>query len=427
MSAPAISSKCLQDPTEDAPSFWLLLFFTFVLFVAPQSLLPIPSWVHLALVSGGLATILYISSHLAHGRPLSVNRPEYRLILWFVLVAILSIPFSRWPAGSYDSLINRFSKVLVVYFLLGNTVNTVRRMKLMIGVVALSGIVIAVLALYAYARGPFNRDGRIIGYVSPLNSNPNGLALTLDLIMALVLGLYWSTDDLRKRLFLLAVMGLLVGGVIVSFSRGGFLGLMTILGILFFRLLRRRRLRALIPVLLCLLVIPLLLPSGYGTRLYSMTGFAYDHYESISRRVLNMRAALALMLENPFSGVGFDMGELAIGDMLGPDLQQQAHNVYLQIGSDLGIPGLVIYLLLVGQLLKGLRFSVRQLRALRDGRVLCALGQGVEIALLAFLVLALFHPVAYDFYFYYVAGLAVAFQEMADHLFVQSEVSASNS
>jgi hypothetical protein len=47
--------------------------------------------------------------------------------------------------------------------------------------------------------------------------------------------------------------------------------------------------------------------------------------------------------------------------------------------------------------------------ALRD---LSILASGVRIALLAFVVGAFFHPIAYQFYFFCVAGLAVALKRV---------------
>ena len=41
-------------------------------------------------------------------------------------------------------------------------------------------------------------------------------------------------------------------------------------------------------------------------------------------------------------------------------------------------------------------------------RDLSVLASGVQIALVAFAVAAVFHPIAYQFYFFCVAGLAVA-------------------
>lgn len=104
---------------------------------------------------------------------------------------------------------------------------------------------------------------------------------------------------------------------------------------------------------------------------------------------------------------------------LGSRSWSQVHNVYLQIGTEIGLAGLVIYLLLIGQLLKGLRLSLKQLKGLPEGRTLFALGQGVEIGLLAFLVQAMFHPVAYHMYFYYIAGFAVAHGEITKRLLLQ--------
>jgi hypothetical protein len=60
-----------------------------------------------------------------------------------------------------------------------------------------------------------------------------------------------------------------------------------------------------------------------------------------------------------------------------------------------------------------LRRSLRELGSVAGTEELRSLGVGVEVAVVVFLVGGLFAPVAYHFYFYYLAGLAVAVQRMA--------------
>src|SRR4029453_7647498 len=79
------------------------------------------------------------------------------------------------------------------------------------------------------------------------------------------------------------------------------------------------------------------------------------------------------------------------------------HNAFLQIGTELGVVGFAIFVVLGVTLMWNLRRSLRELNTVA----------GVEVALVVFLVGGLFAPVAYHFYFYYLAGFAVAVQRMA--------------
>jgi hypothetical protein len=85
------------------------------------------------------------------------------------------------------------------------------------------------------------------------------------------------------------------------------------------------------------------------------------------------------------------------------------HNTYLEYAVDLGMPGLVLFVLL-------LRSCWRSVSAARRtaSPETAQLAEGIEISLLAFSVAAFFHPAAYEFYFYFVAGLAVAAKVVSD-------------
>src|SRR5258705_10574898 len=96
------------------------------------------------------------------------------------------------------------------------------------------------------------------------------------------------------------------------------------------------------------------------------------------------------------------------------DFWRSVRNIYLQYAVELGLPGLLlIVLLLIG--------TIRSVHVVRHGtagdpalRDLSHLAEGLYISLLAFTVEALFHPVAYQFYFYFIAGLVVALRAIYD-------------
>jgi hypothetical protein len=84
------------------------------------------------------------------------------------------------------------------------------------------------------------------------------------------------------------------------------------------------------------------------------------------------------------------------------------HNTYLNYGVDLGMPGLILFVsILIASILRVRR--VEKLAAQSpDTLELGLLSRGVRIALLGFAAGGFFYPVGYHFYFYYLAGLAVA-------------------
>ena len=87
-------------PARKAVPFSGLLLFTFVLFIAPQNLLPALEPLMLAKLTVALAVIPYVIDRIITGRPLSVRTPTVRWIIVLAALAILSIPAGFWPGGA---------------------------------------------------------------------------------------------------------------------------------------------------------------------------------------------------------------------------------------------------------------------------------------------------------------------------------------
>jgi O-antigen ligase len=123
-----------------------------------------------------------------------------------------------------------------------------------------------------------------------------------------------------------------------------------------------------------------------------------------------MTIALKAFLSNPIKGYGVGMNVNTMREVRGQD-GRAVHNVYLEHALDLGLPGLVIFLLLVASCVKAARSAQLQ-SLLKKNDALFYLAQGIEVSLIAYIVEGMFHPVSYHFYFYYIAGLAVAARQL---------------
>jgi hypothetical protein len=89
------------------------------------------------------------------------------------------------------------------------------------------------------------------------------------------------------------------------------------------------------------------------------------------------------------------------------------HNVYLEYGLDLGLPGLILFLALLASCFASTRFAVQRASLTPALRDVGHLGEAVQLSLIAFMVGGLFAPDAYKFPLHYVAGLCVAVKAVA--------------
>jgi O-antigen ligase len=120
-----------------------------------------------------------------------------------------------------------------------------------------------------------------------------------------------------------------------------------------------------------------------------------------------MITAAKTIAANPLIGAGIGMNVLAMREARGGWLG--VHNVYLEHALDLGLVGLGIFLALLWSCLR----TVSQIEYDPSSPELFFLAQGLHISLIAYATAAMFHPVSYHHYFYYIAGLAIAAHRIA--------------
>src|SRR5437870_3029008 len=399
--------------SNSAVPFWALMTFTFILLLAPQSYFPALVPFRIALLTAAVAVITHVYDRLSHRQPIVHLTREMRITLCLVGWAILSVPMSLSPGGSLSFLFEVYLKTLVAFWLLSHTVNTLTRLRQVAWAMSLMAVPVAMTAAENFFSGVFIPDGvpqeakRIVGYDAPLTLNPNDLALMLNLILPLCVALFLDTRRPWVRTLLLAMIVLDVTAVILTFSRGGFLTLATTFAMYLWRLRKRPERRWAVAALVIALVCIPLLPSGYWDRLSTITNKDSDTTGSAQERWRDMVAAANLVIQNPIVGVGVGMNIRALNEERGP-YWLAVHNVYLEYAVELGIPGFVLFLMLLAGCMKS-TMSVQQRSAGVPalGELFC-LTEGIHASLIAFAVAALFHPVAYHFYFYYIAGLAIA-------------------
>ena len=395
-------------------AFNALIAFTFVLLLSPQAWFPILKLVRIAFLAGGIAAAAHVMERTAHKQPITPLAPEIGIALGLIVWSMITIPMSYWPGGSVHLLMDQYLKAIAFFWLLATIITTPERMRRLAWSLTICAIPLAATGIWHYHSGDVmktTQDGlvRVVGYQgsSGLTGNPNDLALMLNLIIPITGALALSSRGMT-RLVAIGVALLSMGGVVITFSRAGFLALAATFFMFLLVLVRRKSGGAAMALLVVALAVPFTLPKTYVERLSTITNLEQDKTGSAVGRYKDLGLALEVVSHNPIIGVGLGQDMIALNQYRDQQTWRSVHNVYLQYAVDLGIPGFLLFAWL--HLLCFRSAWAVERRARRDPVVaeLGALASGIQVSLVAFLVAAMFHPIAYQFYFFSIAGLAVA-------------------
>jgi O-antigen ligase len=113
-------------------------------------------------------------------------------------------------------------------------------------------------------------------------------------------------------------------------------------------------------------------------------------------------------INRPIVGVG--MGNFHIYSIR----EKEAHNAYLEIAAELGVMGLIAYLIVIFAPLRSLRRIERQTsgRRSKSEREMYWLSVCIQAAFIAYMVCSFFASIQYLWYLYYTAAYAVALRQI---------------
>ncbi len=407
--APSVDRRLSSEQSGSSVPFWSLMVFTCILLFSPQQYFPALAPLRPALLAAGAGILAYVLDRMARRLPIFEWTWELKLVAALVGWATLTVPFSVWPGGSLSVVLDQFAKTVAVFVLLSHVVTTSERLRQVAWILTGIAVGLGCLTAYNYATGTTFLQGldqdRVVGTEGGLTKNPNDLALMINLILPLSVGLLIRTSDALQRKLLIAAIGVEMVTVVLSYSRGGALTLGVILMIFAWKLRRRSERKWLYGLFFAGLMALPLAPSSYLDRLSTIANIQADRTGSAQERWSDMTVAVKTIISNPIIGAGIGMNTLAMKEARGGWLP--VHNVYLEHGLDLGLPGLVLFVLLLWSCHKATVQAQRVCRSC-DRHDVAALAEGLQVSLLAYATAAMFHPVSYHMYFYYMAGLALA-------------------
>ncbi len=339
-------------------------------------------------------------------------------LLCFTVWIMVAVPFSLWKGGSFNTF-RDWLRSLVLFVLVSSFVVTLRHLRAAVTVIAASVVAVSVMSLLVGST----ESGRLS--VAGKFGNPNDLAQ----VIVIALPLLWfiaSRANLPTPWRVLAA--LCMAPLFLAFaktgSRGGLVTLACTLAAYLLLTPASRRLMIVAGLLIMGAVSFAVLPEDLRQRFTNISGERSEEYDPLQQSAVGsfqdrrrlLKDSIELTLAHPLVGVGpgqfsVAQNELAISRGAPRGSWLQTHNTYTQVSSETGIPGLIFYCAALFGVFRALRFkAVGGSDEIRELRVL---GQFLRLSLLAFAVSAMFSVSAYDSHLPVLAGLAVAFSNMA--------------
>ena len=274
------------------------------------------------------------------------------MLIVFLINTILSVNVS----GSIrDLVINGLSLLMIIHMI--NGIEAKKDLYILIDFIILVGFMTGFYAFYQYFSGvPMGS-----GWVDPSSNisirvfssfeNPNLYAEYLIMIIPLTFARLVSVDN-KKRLFYVVVGVLQLIALLLTFSRGGWLGLIFAIG-MFVLLLKKDLIIKLIPLGIIGLFF---LPSSVMMRIKSIGSLSDS---SNFYRFQIWENSINIIKDFFVTGVGLGFESFrSISSLYIRDFSPyHAHNTYLELMIEIGFLGLMLFIWLLIKLLKDVRYQ----------------------------------------------------------------------
>jgi O-antigen ligase len=293
----------------------------------------------------GLACVLYAVYHRVVRRSLPSFFGTWQARLFLVLFCLGTVSYFAMPSQLfwYNAHWVTYLSLLMLFFISLSVIDSIERLRWTLLIASAS---LALASLYAVRDWQINhvlypgyRPAGVVG-------DANYFSVDILLFLPVTLLLAQRPRPFWQRWFCLGCFSVTLFALILSSSRGAFLGLLASSFYLVLRL--RHRARNLAVITLSLLVVIMFSPNSPIERFRNPS--AGDE-TSADTHVALLHGGIRLILANPVLGVGLDNFMSRIPDYVTREeasrmdrVARVAHNSYVEVGAEVGIPALLVFL-----------------------------------------------------------------------------------
>lgn len=370
------------------------------------------SWAGKYLMEGRwslLSSIVMLFSYILwknkEGKASHLKIPQMKfLILFFINMLFVSL-FAVSPEANTDTII-AFVKISILYYFMILIIQEKKKYKMFLW--------LQLWGNFLFSWQGYHEEtvrGRLEGIGGPGTSTSNGLANHLIMILPFINNFILFGYRLEKIAACLAAPFIL-NAIILCNSRGAYLGIIAMGILALIRANKEIRKKILVGLAMGSILFFQLTDQNFWERIITFNNPEED--SSITERFETWHAALVLIKDKPL-GVGGD-GWLHLSPVYIPGIVEQhggiersVHNSYLQVATNYGIQGVIIYFMFISSTLLELR-KIRKRYGTKNDQFFHAESTGIELAIWGFLIAAFFgaRPYFEAFFWYSALGCALS-------------------
>ena len=403
-------------PWQEPPPDRLLKAIAWMLFAyiwRVQDALPVLGKIQLPLLVTGLAIAFFVSSR-HRARSLTLIRSS---LLWLVVillgVMLIGVPTSLWPARSLSFAAKSETENIVLLCLVAASVRSIRDIEWFVKV-NYGALFFSFIVSMFFKVGANGRLGNLVFY------DANDFALVMVVTIPFALHVLRPGNPRSGRLLGLLALGFMLIGIVKSGSRGGFIALVAVMtyALLLYRALPRR-----VRMSIAVAGVGFIAVLGSTTVLNQISTYRgnYNWTGPFGRKAV-WEHGLGYVEHHPVFGVGVESFPIAEGQSdIALSLSDQghgfkwsvAHNSFLEVAAELGIPGFIVFV-------SFFVVAIRLLMAMRPGRRYGPWVSRRELALsemligsfIGFIVAGTFVSAEYFSYLYFLLALVIALDKV---------------
>jgi len=382
------------------------------------------------------------------------------MMLVFLLALLASSLAAKDHAIAADRIATFALEGLVLYLLIVNVVRTQTTLKRVIWVMLIVGGLLGALSLYQAVTGSYEQQfgglaqrnlrfeieelggpkalkaGQVAPPIRRVEraegpiGDPNIFALIMVVLLPLAFFRYRGESSRLLRWAALGAAGLILAGVLLTYSRGAFVAL--VLTVVIMTIMRYFKFSHVVMAVAALALLVVLINPAYykrvGTIAAAKSLFSSETTvradSAIRGRTTEMLAALLTFVDHPILGVGpgqyspfYSMEYqtqpgIAFKQL---DRPRRAHNLYLELAAETGLIGVTVFMVIaIGLLYQLHRARRRWIEARPD---LAALATAFWLSIVAYLGASIFLQLSHERYYWFLLALAGA----ALHVFRSEE------
>lgn len=329
-----------------------------IAYLLPFAVIPLPvGGLKLTFLDASLSAVLliWILKLLARPEDRFISSPLDWLILLFIGLALTSFIIGiSYTSGQLVRFFLKTINSILFFFTVVNCVREKRQLEQVVKAIILGGFLAAAIALVLYLLNTtiairlletlgivgYPTGSGVLRYIAGTKTlratgtsiDPNVLGGMLFLVLGVTVTQLFGSSPLLKRRFLFVITAVLLVSLVLTFSRGSWVGALA--AILFAATLRYRKIWLLVAVLVIILFA---LPQANIIFQRMESGITFQD-QAAQMRLGEYKDALRLIQLYPWFGVGF-------GEAPSIDIYAAASSIYLLMAEQMGLIGLSVFLI----------------------------------------------------------------------------------